>query len=376
MLFSLAAMGATWYGGIGPGVGALLMGGAVGDYYFLRPHQEADFLSSVECADIVTYAAMTGMMIALIEALRRAWARAEKCHLLSQTRGEQLLNGMRQINAAEARIRDLAELEQRVRERASALESANRELEAFSYSVSHDLRAPLRSIYGFSQAVLEDYRDRLDDRGVMYLQYACDASQRLSRLIEDLMEMSRVNRGDLRREEVDLSALAWTVTSELQRLEPQRSLETIIAPGLVAQGDHRLLRLALENLMSNAWKFTSKLPWARVEMGAMQRNGGRLYYVRDNGAGFSMAHAERLFGVFQRLHSVDEFPGTGIGLATVKRIVMRHGGDIWAEGKVNEGATFYFTLPEQPKPADGADAPSPPQTIRARRAHPVRNSCG
>ncbi|HWH69060.1 MAG TPA: ATP-binding protein, partial [Candidatus Sulfotelmatobacter sp.] len=248
--------------------------------------------------------------------------------------------------AEEKALRLNAELEQRVRERTAALEAANRELEAFSYSVSHDLRAPLRSINGFTKALVEDYRDRLDDQGLKYLQYAHEAGLRMSRLIDDLMELSRATRGELRRKEVDLSALATLVLAELRKREPERQLDLGIAPNLVAHGDEGLLRIALENLLGNAWKFTAKQPQPKIEIGAAQRNGSRVFFVRDNGAGFSMAHANRLFGVFQRLHSQEEFPGTGVGLATVRRIFLRHGGEIWAEGKLNEGATFYFTLPE------------------------------
>jgi PAS domain S-box-containing protein len=238
-----------------------------------------------------------------------------------------------------------AELEKRVRDRTAALEAANRELEAFSYSVSHDLRAPLRSITGFSTALLEEYGDHLDEQGLKYLQFAREAGQRMTRLIEDLMDLSRATRGELRHQEVDLSALATLVVAELRKREPRRPIEIEIAPKLLAHGDEGLLRIALENLLGNAWKFTVRHPQPRIEVGAASREGSPLYFVRDNGAGFNMAHAGRLFGVFQRLHSQDEFPGTGIGLATVRRIFHRHGGEVWAEGKINEGATFYFTLP-------------------------------
>ena len=210
---------------------------------------------------------------------------------------------------AEARVLRLnAELEQRVRERTAALEAANRELEAFSYSVSHDLRAPLRSINGFSKAVLEQYADRLDAQGVKYLQYAHDASVRMSRLIEDLMELSRVNRGELRRAEVDLTALATLVCAELRKSDPKRNLELIIQSNLTVHGDEGLLRIALDNLLGNAWKFTSKKQPAKVELGVSEQDGRRVFFIRDNGAGFNMANAGRLFGVFQRLHSQEEFP--------------------------------------------------------------------
>jgi PAS domain S-box-containing protein len=238
-----------------------------------------------------------------------------------------------------------AELEQHVRQRTAALETANRELEAFSYSVSHDLRAPVRSIIGFSKALLEDYSERLDAEGLKFLQYAYEAGLRMSRLIDDLIELSRSTRGELRQKEVDLSALAMLVTAELRNRDPSRSVEVNIAAGLFAHGDEGLLRIALENLFSNAWKFTSRQSHPMIEFGATDQNSSTLFYVRDNGAGFNMAHAKRLFGVFQRLHSPEEFPGTGIGLATVRRIFTRHGGEIWANAEPNQGATFFFTLP-------------------------------
>ena len=236
------------------------------------------------------------------------------------------------------------------------LEAINRELEAFSYSVSHDLRAPLRSIDGFSQILLEDYRDELDEDGRDYLGRVRAASQRMGQLIDDLLELSRVTRGPLRRTSVDLSAVAADVAGGLKASDPGRRGSFMISEGLTARGDARLLRVALENLLGNAWKFTSREPEARVEFGASWRGGRQVYQVRDNGAGFDAAYAGKLFGAFQRLHGSDEFEGTGVGLATVARVIRRHGGEIWAEGKVGEGATFYFTLEGGSRP----DAARPP----------------
>lgn len=240
------------------------------------------------------------------------------------------------------------ELEQRVLQRTAQLEAANKELEAFSYSVSHDLSAPLRSIDGFSQILLEDYAGRLDAKGRDYLQRVRAATQRMAQLINDMLNLSRVTRAEIRRELVDLSALARLVAAELQQTAPERQIEFVIADGLIANGDHRLLQVVLENLLGNAWKFTSKHPGARIEFGILHPNGssdGRpIYFVRDNGAGFDMAYANKMFGVFQRLHDASEFEGTGVGLASVQRIINRHGGRVWAEGKVEQGATFYFTL--------------------------------
>ena len=231
-----------------------------------------------------------------------------------------------------------------MRSYATQLEAANKELEAFSYSVSHDLRAPLRSLDGFSQALLEDYHDRLDDTGRDFLQRVRAASQRMGTLIDDLLSLSRVTRGDLQVEKVDLSALATALAAELQRSDPQRDVRFAIAPDLVARGDPGLMRLVLQNLLGNAWKFTGKRSPAHVEVGSMAHDGGRAFFVQDDGAGFDMAYAAKLFGAFQRLHASDEFPGSGIGLATVQRIIHRHGGQVWAEGTPGRGATFYFTL--------------------------------
>ena len=232
------------------------------------------------------------------------------------------------------------ELEQRNTE----LAAVNKELEAFSYSVSHDLRAPLRTIDGFSRAFLEDYADMLDEQGSDYLRRVCTASQRMGELIDDLLNLSRVTRVEMQRDIVDLSALAQTIAKELHKEEPERQVEFAIVPGLVATGDAHLIRVLLENLLGNAWKFTSKQPRARIELDITQDKDRQAFVIRDSGAGFDMQYADKLFGVFQRLHTNNEFSGTGIGLATVQRIVHRHGGQVWAEGKLDGGAAFYFTL--------------------------------
>jgi len=244
-------------------------------------------------------------------------------------------------------IRDITarkEAEDTLRRYASQLEVANQELEAFCYSVSHDLRAPLRSLDGFSQALLDDYRDRLDDTGRDFLQRVRAASQRMGTLIDDLLSLSRVTRGEVQVEEVDLSALAAAAAADLKKTDPARDVTFAIAPHLVVRADAGLMRIVLQNLLGNAWKFTGKRSSARVEVGSMAHDGRRAFFVRDDGAGFDMAYAAKLFGAFQRLHAAAEFPGSGIGLATVQRIIHRHGGQVWAEGAPDRGATFYFTL--------------------------------
>jgi PAS domain S-box-containing protein len=228
-----------------------------------------------------------------------------------------------------------------------AAETANRELEAFSYSVAHDLRAPLRGIDGFSLALLEDHSGQLDAEGKQYLKRVRQSAQYMAQLIENLLMLAQVTQSELRREPVDLSGLAKTVAARLQGTQPERQTEIVIADGLLAHGDGRLLGIVFDNLLGNAWKFTAKRPKARIEFGRSQNGGQPAYFVSDDGAGFDMAHAAKLFGVFQRLHTTNEFEGTGIGLATVQRIIRRHGGRVWAEGQVNHGATFYFTLQDQ-----------------------------
>ena len=231
------------------------------------------------------------------------------------------------------------------------LKAKNDELEAFSYSVSHDLRAPLRAIAGFSSILQSECASQLNEQGVHYLQRIERATERMSTLIGALLELSRVTRGKLAMESFDLTALAQSVIDEFKRNEPERKVEVVIAPGMRAFGDQTLLRIVLSNLLGNAWKYTNKQALAHIEIGTKPGDNGSIYYIKDNGAGFDMSRAENLFGPFQRLHSEKEFPGTGIGLATVQRIVRRHGGDVWAEGKLNEGAAFSFTLG---KNAEGA----------------------
>jgi light-regulated signal transduction histidine kinase (bacteriophytochrome) len=242
-------------------------------------------------------------------------------------------------------VRANAELEQRVRDYAAKAEAATKELEGFCYSVSHDLRAPLRSVDGFTHALIESSHDKLDTVEREYLQRVRAASHRMGRLIDDLLHLSRVGRREMRVQETNLSDLAVSVSRELQTSDPSRHVDFVITPELYGKGDERLLKIVLESLLSNAWKFTGKTQGARIEFGRGVKDGVEAFYVRDNGAGFDMTYADKLFTPFARLHGATEFSGTGIGLAVVQRIINRHGGRLWAEGELNRGATLWFALP-------------------------------
>ncbi len=241
-------------------------------------------------------------------------------------------------------ITDLKKSEEQLKQHAARLEDANRELEAFSYSVSHDLKAPLRSICGFSDVLLQDFGSRLDEEGRDFLQRIRSSGLRMTQLVDDMLNLSRITKEELRREEADLSELALTVAEEIMTNSPGRSINFIVAPGIRASGDVRLMRIVLENLLGNAAKFTSDRESARIEFGSVFQGDKCAYFVRDNGAGFDMARARDLFTPFKRLHDESRFPGNGIGLTTVRRIIHRHGGTIWAESAVEKGTAFYFTL--------------------------------
>jgi PAS domain S-box-containing protein len=248
------------------------------------------------------------------------------------------------VTDREKTLQHIEQLNQDLSRRTKELANVNQELEAFTYSVSHDLRAPLRSVSGFSRALLEDYQDKLDEQGKDYLRRVRGASSRMQQLIDDLLKLSRISRSEIKQTEVNLTQLAQNVANRLRRASPARKIDFIIQGNVKATGDRNLLRVVLENLLRNAWKFTRKRAKAKIEFGAKEINGQTTYFVRDNGAGFDPGYTDKLFVPFQRLHSSSEFPGSGIGLATVKRIINRHGGRVWAEGKSEKGATFYFTL--------------------------------
>ena len=279
--------------------------------------------------------------------LGRRWLHTRQVPILGEDGSAQFLLGISQ---------DITEAK---RSRAAlvcakeAAEAANRELESFSYSVAHDLRAPLRSIDGFSQALLEDHGEKLEADARESLSYIRESAQQMVQLIDGLLGLSRVTRGELRHEEVDLGALARAAVTRLQRCQPERRVDVVIQEGLTVDGDPRLLSVALDNLLGNSWKFTAHCERPRVEFGATSDNGRPTYFVRDNGAGFDMAFVSKLFGVFQRLHAGSEFEGTGVGLATVQRVVSRHGGRVWGRGEVNGGATFSFTLNERERAVRG-----------------------
>ena len=254
---------------------------------------------------------------------------------------------------ADEEIRRLnEELEQRVIDRTRQLEEANRELGAFAYSVSHDLRAPLRSIDGFGELLMDEHSDSLSRDGREAVDRMRSASRRMGRLIDDLLTLSRITRREISARHLDMSDQVRQIAAELQAGEPERGVEFIIADGVTAYGDRNLLRVLLENVIENAWKFTGGAHSPRIEFGTEIRDGETVYTIRDNGAGFEMEFVDKVFEPFHRLHSQDEFPGTGIGLATVQRIVNRHKGNVWAEGAVGSGATLYFTLKLDPSDPD------------------------
>jgi len=264
----------------------------------------------------------------------------------------ELVNSFKQLTsrrkAAEVELATLnAQLEQRVSTRTAQLQASNMELESFAYSVSHDLRTPLRGLEGFSHALLDEYGDKLDETGRSYIDRIRKGCLRMGKLIDDLLKLSRITRSEIRRSPLDLGEMAVEVIQELRRSDPGREVDVRIDAGLVASGDPTLLRSALENLLGNAWKFTRHAAQPLIQFSATSNDGNRIFFVRDNGAGFDMEYVDKLFGAFQRLHRLDEFEGSGIGLASVQRVVLMHGGRIWAEGKENSGATFYFTLGEQ-----------------------------
>ncbi len=288
-----------------------------------NPHLESPVLASISAAPLV---GPDGQILGGVAVFRDVTAERE---------GERALRSAR--DAAEE-ARDAAHAAR------EAAESANAELEAFSYSVSHDLRAPLRALDGFSQALLEDYGPKFDGEGKHYLERVRSAAQRMALLIDDLINLSRINRSDLAPEVTDLTAVATEVVEEIRGRDPGRAVDVRVDQGLRARADPRLLRVALENLLSNAWKFTRGKERPSIQVGSGVSNGQTAFFVRDNGTGFDMAYADKLFGAFQRLHSSRDFEGTGIGLATVARVVRRHGGRVWAQAAPGEGATFFFTL--------------------------------
>jgi signal transduction histidine kinase len=274
------------------------------------------------------------LLVAAFELLVRAGQARERIEASSE-----------EIAVLNRQLTDVNEvLESKVDERTRELAASNQELEAFSYSVSHDLRAPLRTIDGFSLALEEDFAEKLDAQGKDYISRVRNGVQRMGTLIDSLLQLSRVTRSDVQRELIDLSQLATLVFREIQASDPEREVNWIAQPGVIAEADPRLMRIAFENLVGNAWKFTARSPDATVTFGSSPQNGKTVYFLRDNGAGFDMAYVDRLFTAFQRLHGERDFKGSGIGLATVSRIIRRHHGSIWAEGEPGKGATFFFTL--------------------------------
>lgn len=296
--------------------------------------------------------ALAQLVVMGIALMGIALATAKIAQLVANTRQHMLDATMDLVRAHKTIVAQQAvlsdneqQLRERVAQRTAELEAANKELEAFSYSVSHDLRAPLRSIDGFSRILLEDYESKLDDEGRDYLERVRKSSQRMAELIDDLLSLSRVHRRELRVETISLSDMAEDILHQLQEADSARIVEHRVQDGLVARGDRHLIQIALENMLGNAWKYTRNTAHPRIEFDATNKDDETVFYVKDNGAGFDMQYAHRLFEPFQRLHETHEFEGSGIGLATVARVIDRHKGRVWGESQAGEGATFYFTLP-------------------------------
>jgi len=321
--------------------------GKEADFYFVREQNTYDVVQSIFSGneDII-----------YVESWQRRKDGQERllawwCRVLKDTQGNVTgaLSSARDVTErklAEEEIKRLNEkLERRVIERTTQLGAVNKELETFSYSVSHDLRAPLRSIDGFSHVLLEDYQGKLDFTGKNYLERICKATQHMGNLIDDLLKLSRVTQSEVHEETINLSKMVQKIAQTYKKSTPGRTVKTAIQEEIIVQGDLDLMQIALTNLIDNAWKFTGKQKHPRIEFGVTLKENEKIFFIRDNGVGFDMSYVSKLFGPFQRLHTMDEFAGTGIGLATVQRIINRHGGKIWAEGEVGKGAVFYFTLP-------------------------------
>ncbi|RME83722.1 MAG: GAF domain-containing protein, partial [Caldilineae bacterium] len=316
---------------------------------------ESDQLNAFDEADVVALEALAGQVGRALEIARLLGELRQHASELEQRvaeRTQDLQKRVSQVERLNASMRNLLEdlraANRRAEETARYLEQTNAELRSFSYSVSHDLRAPLRHIDSWSRALQEDYGEQLDEQARRYLAHVRSEAKRMREMIEALLALSRVSQADLRRQPVNLTELARDVVRRLQEAEPDRRVEIEIEEGLAAEGDARMLEMVLTNLLTNAWKFTAGRDPARIEVGSVEREGERAFFVRDNGVGFDMTYADRLFGAFQRLHDASEFPGTGVGLATVQRIIHRHGGRVWAEAEVDKGATFFFTLGRAP----------------------------
>ena len=360
ILYLLAIVPTAIFLGFGPAILVCVLSLLAYDFFFIPPLHQITTLPRMQAAPILVIFLVVGVLFSyLASSLRKKNLEAHK-EIIARKQSEAELTRYRdhleelvkqrtdELEKANLSLsQDITarqQTEEELRQRTAELEASIKELEAFSYSVSHDLRAPLRSMAGFSRVMLEDYSEKLDEHGKQYLRHIEDSSAVMGQLIDDLLKLSRVTRSAINYGKVDLSDMAQKIVTELAKSESQRRVNVVIAPDIIVYGDRNLLQLVLKNLLDNAWKFSSKVAEPRIEMGVIEYNGKPAYFIRDNGAGFDMTFADKLFQPFQRLHQPSEFTGTGIGLATVQRIIRRHGGAIWAESTVGEGSTFFFTL--------------------------------
>ncbi len=352
ILYIAAIVPVAIFFGIGPALLVCILSVLAYDYFFIPPTHIIG-PGDIQDAPVLGIFLLVGVALSILSSRLRHQVQEANTEIAARKKSETELAKYRDHLEDLVKIRTVeldkvnSSLKAEVSERKNAeeaLKSYSSELEAFTYSVSHDLKAPLRTLDGFSEAVIDEYGNRLDEKGVEYLTRVRGASQHMSRLIDDMLKLSRISQAEMNLEKVDLSEIAQSIIDELKAGQPERQVEFIIPGHISVNGDKRLLKIAMRNLLENAWKFTSKCSLSRIEVGETRMSGTEVYFIRDNGVGFDMKYSDKLFQAFSRLHSSKEYNGTGIGLAIVQRVIHRHGGRIWADAEIARGATFFFTL--------------------------------